>query len=398
MSSYKSLAFLTITLTILLGYNFMDAAWTDPTTTAPANNVEAPVNVGSTTQDKLGVLGVNGLSVFGQQTIASLVPTIKFEDTTPGAKDFWTQIDADRFYILADRNNAGLWDEPHPMMIYASTTADGDYAQFSNSVRATSYCSRNGQSCFEAGEVVSEIGEEDVLVSGAQTSALHNKAKGGSEEYDLMTNASCVRRGAGSVTDTYYLACPSGQYVAAITRQSATNGSPDILCCPFYPEASAGRKCLVEFTWQSHIAEYEGGPASVQTGSASVIMGGDDTDKFALGLYFEEDYKDREDGGSLPYSTHYVDRAGGSSTWDSGEQVDLGYFSVQDYIDKRSQIDALTNRDDSAYGNEYSKAEVRLTTGTTVKLANTMNFADANSAEPAVGQQWIQAKVVECNI
>jgi trimeric autotransporter adhesin len=41
------------------------AAWTGPTGTAPANNVAAPINVGTTYQIKNGNIGVSSLAVFG---------------------------------------------------------------------------------------------------------------------------------------------------------------------------------------------------------------------------------------------------------------------------------------------------------------------------------------------
>ncbi|MBY0538510.1 hypothetical protein K2P47_03900 [Patescibacteria group bacterium] len=56
---------LVIIATVLLGYNFMSAQWAGPTATAPNNNTLAPINVGSSTQQKAGTLGVGGLIVFG---------------------------------------------------------------------------------------------------------------------------------------------------------------------------------------------------------------------------------------------------------------------------------------------------------------------------------------------
>ena len=45
-------------------------SWTGPTGTAPANNVSAPINVGTASQVKSGALSVNGLSVYGSQYIS----------------------------------------------------------------------------------------------------------------------------------------------------------------------------------------------------------------------------------------------------------------------------------------------------------------------------------------
>ena len=47
------------------------AAWTAPTATPPNDNVAAPINVSSMTQDKVGVLTLGGLGVFGSALITS---------------------------------------------------------------------------------------------------------------------------------------------------------------------------------------------------------------------------------------------------------------------------------------------------------------------------------------
>lgn len=46
----------------LVGYNFMQAAWTAPSGTAPAGNVDAPLNTGATAQIKTGGLVVDTLA------------------------------------------------------------------------------------------------------------------------------------------------------------------------------------------------------------------------------------------------------------------------------------------------------------------------------------------------
>jgi hypothetical protein len=58
MKSTTSLLSLTICLCLLVGYNFMSAAWTAAPANPPANNVEAPINVSDTTQTKAGRLNI----------------------------------------------------------------------------------------------------------------------------------------------------------------------------------------------------------------------------------------------------------------------------------------------------------------------------------------------------
>lgn len=45
------------------------ADWSAPSATPPASNVDQPLNVGTTTQSKTGVLNTNGLSIMGGLTV-----------------------------------------------------------------------------------------------------------------------------------------------------------------------------------------------------------------------------------------------------------------------------------------------------------------------------------------
>ena len=60
MTIHKSLnttLVLSIILVGLLAYSFLKADWTPPPANPPANNVDAPINVGATYQAKTGDLG-----------------------------------------------------------------------------------------------------------------------------------------------------------------------------------------------------------------------------------------------------------------------------------------------------------------------------------------------------
>ena len=153
-------------LVMFAGYSFLNAAWiAPPAGTPPANNVDAPVNIGSVDQVKDAGLGVNTLAVYGSSTFIGLpnisrpAPMIKFTDTIndddDNAMDFWTHVNSNSFYILADRTNSGTWGSaPHPMRLSTGVTSANDYAQFSNKVRAKEYCNADGTKC---------IGIEDIL-------------------------------------------------------------------------------------------------------------------------------------------------------------------------------------------------------------------------------------------
>ncbi len=148
MKPYKSLTILSVSLTILLSYNFMSAAWSNPTATAPAANTDAPINVGSTAQTKAGILSLYGLLVEGDTTIASPGPRINFNDTDAGVLDGRLIYTNNILQWQVDRNSDGVWDDDsQPMKLGTGGTSSEDYVQFSNELRADTYCSKNGAVC-----------------------------------------------------------------------------------------------------------------------------------------------------------------------------------------------------------------------------------------------------------
>lgn len=54
---------------LIVGLNYVNAAWSGPTANPPNAGVSTPINVSSVNQVKNGSLGVNSLSVFGDGLI-----------------------------------------------------------------------------------------------------------------------------------------------------------------------------------------------------------------------------------------------------------------------------------------------------------------------------------------
>jgi hypothetical protein len=54
----------------------------------------------------------------GNLEIASSAPQIRFNDTD--GYDYWLHINANVFYVLADRNADGTWETPHPLELQAA--------------------------------------------------------------------------------------------------------------------------------------------------------------------------------------------------------------------------------------------------------------------------------------
>jgi len=82
------------------------SAWTGPTDTAPNSNVSAPLNVGSTSQTKNGVLGVNGLAVFGDTILDGPNSYLNF-GATAGTNGYGIR---DNAGTLEFKNTGGSWN------------------------------------------------------------------------------------------------------------------------------------------------------------------------------------------------------------------------------------------------------------------------------------------------
>jgi hypothetical protein len=59
MNSYRSLVPLVALVMLLSGYSFMSASWSAPAGPPAGNNTDKPINVGTTSQTKLGNFGAN---------------------------------------------------------------------------------------------------------------------------------------------------------------------------------------------------------------------------------------------------------------------------------------------------------------------------------------------------
>lgn len=102
---------LLFTVGIVMGLAFsasVAAAWTGPAGSPPNNNVSAPLNVGTTAQDKNGNIGVNGLAVFGNSLLGGSVGSnayLNFGGTSgTGGYGIW-----DNNGTLEFKNSGGSW-------------------------------------------------------------------------------------------------------------------------------------------------------------------------------------------------------------------------------------------------------------------------------------------------
>ena len=249
-----------ILFTTLAGYSFMSAAWTAPPAgVPPANNVDAPINVGSVDQVKDAGLGVDTLAVYGSSTflgvpiLSRTAPMIKFTDTDANSVDFWTHVNNNTFYILADRTNTGSWSGmPHPMRIVIDDNPANDYAQFSNKIRASEYCDQSGNECISPSDLQDILAFSD-LRSYTQTSNPQNlNSPGGSSDLECSCNSGDVLTAcnAGVQPGDYYNA--DGIPSAILNKNGCYTEdtvSPQCTCLTTTP-APGNVFCTVKFDYQ----------------------------------------------------------------------------------------------------------------------------------------------------
>ncbi len=175
------------------GYSLVQAypegSFFPPDGPPPTHNVAAPINTGDTYQFKLGSLGAvtmragsycgadgqncnltvgptNGL--VGDVTISDAGPDLLLNDTDE--MNVWLHANNDAFYVLGDRNESGNWNDDgneYPLKMHIGTTANDDYAQFSNEVRANTFaavgqvrsdqfCTADGSKCATLDELLAD--------------------------------------------------------------------------------------------------------------------------------------------------------------------------------------------------------------------------------------------------
>ena len=64
-------------------------------------------------------LPLTGGTISGALNISSAAPSLKFDDTSSSYK-FWNLVDDGIYYVFVDRDNAGLWESPEPLVLDAT--------------------------------------------------------------------------------------------------------------------------------------------------------------------------------------------------------------------------------------------------------------------------------------
>ncbi|TSC69504.1 MAG: outer membrane protein [Parcubacteria group bacterium Gr01-1014_56] len=95
---------LTVAFAFALSVNYLHA-WTSPPANPPNNNVAAPINEGTTSQTKNGILGVNALAVFGDLILSGTTNYLNF-GTVAGSSGYGLRNNSG---TVEYKNSGGSW-------------------------------------------------------------------------------------------------------------------------------------------------------------------------------------------------------------------------------------------------------------------------------------------------
>lgn len=100
------------------------------------------------------------LHVEGDMELKNSNPSIKFNDTDSGQRNWQLVAGANNITFKTDRDANGTFDDnPHPLVISNGTnlsSGDDDYGTFANEVRANEYCDRSGDNCINPASLTLE--------------------------------------------------------------------------------------------------------------------------------------------------------------------------------------------------------------------------------------------------
>ncbi|PWT76010.1 MAG: hypothetical protein C5B46_01900 [Proteobacteria bacterium] len=222
---------------LLLSVPVLALAWTGPTAAPPGNNVDTPINTGTTPQVKNSGLSVNGFANFGNATfagsnfLAGSSRYLNFGVDTTNATTLWNTTLANGYGIrdsagtLEFRNSGGSWAS-------LQSTINGLVGQW-----------------YTSGSNIYNTNTGNVGV-GTQSPAAKLEVAGGIKPGNVTTGASCSPEGAlgydiSAHTPVYCsstltwqsigggrTSCPGGFTLIG------TSGTPDTYCISSNPETA----------------------------------------------------------------------------------------------------------------------------------------------------------------
>jgi hypothetical protein len=172
-NTLKSLPVLTIAVTLVLGANMAYATWSNPPSSPPNNNADAPINVGSAAQSKTGNLGVVDLHLMGYS------PEITFSDTSSGARDMRILVDNSKAVFRFDSEELLTLNPGIP-----------NYLRIHGQARASEYCDETGNNCFTASSVGGSFDPSQFINTGSATQVKAGNL--GVKDFDLVDTSPTI--------------------------------------------------------------------------------------------------------------------------------------------------------------------------------------------------------------
>lgn len=101
-----------------------------------------------------GVAIATNPAVHGHPVIGGEAPTIKFEDSTSGEKDYWIHANLGNLYFVWDENNNDIIDDlPDPLRFEGRDAIFGGNITVAGKVQTSQYCDSTGANCKSIGDM-----------------------------------------------------------------------------------------------------------------------------------------------------------------------------------------------------------------------------------------------------
>lgn len=377
-NSAIKIVILSLVLVGVLTVNYLQAAWTGPTQSAPGANVAVPINTSNQDQDKAGLLQLQKLQIYDFR------PTIILSDYTDEVNnglDWFIHVNKNRLQFDADEDNNGELND-WPAVLDLNT----HFSRFGNEVRAVGYCNEDGTKCLSFDPVEPEPVDNTIRIKTVQSS------------------------GAAGSPVTPTTQCPAGFGLVSCTGGLVIGSGAQAEAHQIYPEYTTSYprgRCNMTTNGNGNIGD--GGGWSL----TGVCIGG--AEPSTVSSYCSVDVQARIKNGGVVYSnkkyTLWLEKGlpayfggwehfdgnlasrihfskdlnasqWGTSFFDSGEKLGLGYFTNQEYQNRSSEIDAFSSpgywdETEGATRVRYKQRSVTINNGTDT----TFTIIDRNNRE-----------------
>jgi hypothetical protein len=141
MKNYISLATLVLCMSLLTGYNFISAQWSDAPGIPPTNNTPAPINVSDTTQAKSGNFMANILAAATSTWSPRYCDGLGNNcwDPTTGTPGGGTSLGVGQTWQSMTGRSSNVWyhnNTGKPIMVYVGSSGSGGTGLYVNTTNS----------------------------------------------------------------------------------------------------------------------------------------------------------------------------------------------------------------------------------------------------------------------